>query len=288
MRPAGRFYHRGVERTIALWVAYDGTEFHGWQNQPEQRTVQSVLEQALRRVARHQVDLMGSGRTDTGVHAAGHVSSFRTTCDLEPERFRHAIGSRLPKDVSVIALREVHPDFHATHSAVSKLYRYRIHNVPGRPVEGAVQRYTYHFWEPLDLERMRAGARYYVGEKDFAAMAGKGGNVRETTVRTVLRCDVERHYDEVRIDVEGTGFLYKQVRTMVGTLLNVGRGYWEPQRVAEILASKDRMLAGPTVPARGLCLRWVKYPARLLTPQGAVGESAMPIESVEPSAVRGC
>jgi len=257
-----------VERTIALWVAYDGTEFHGWQNQPELRTVQSVLEQALRRVVRHQVDLLGSGRTDTGVHAAGHVSSFRTTCDLDVERFRHAVGSRLPKDVSIIGVRHVHSDFHATRSAISKLYRYRIHNAPGRPVESATHGHTYHFWESLDVERMREGARHFIGEKDFAAMAGKGGNVRETTVRTVLRCGVERHRDEIRIDVEGTGFLYKQVRTMVGTLINVGRGQWAPQRVAEVLAGAERSDAGPTVPARGLCLRWVKYPARLLRANG--------------------
>jgi tRNA pseudouridine38-40 synthase len=254
-----------VERTIALWVAYDGTEFHGWQNQPDLRTVQSVLEQALRRVVRHQVNLMGSGRTDAGVHAAGHVSSLVTTCELEPERLRHSIGSRLPKDVSLIALRDVDPHFHATRSAVSKLYRYRIHNAPGRPVEHHTQRYTYHFWEPLDLERMRAGARHFLGEKDFAAMAAKGGK-RETTVRKVLRCDIERYLDEIRIDVEGTGFLYKQVRTMVGTLLNVGRGHWAPDRIAETLESGDRANAGPTVPARGLCLQWVRYPPELLSP----------------------
>lgn len=255
-----------VERTIALWVAYDGTEFHGWQNQLDLRTVQSVLEDALRRVVRHPVNLMGSGRTDAGVHAAGHVSSFVTTCELDAERLCHSIGSRLPKDLSLIELRDVHPHFHATRSAISKLYRYRIHNAPGRPVEHFTQRYTYHFWLPLDVERMRAGGRHFIGEQDFAAMASRGGN-RETTVRKVLRCDIERHFDEIRIDVEGTGFLYKQVRTMVGTLLNVGRGHWEPDRVVEILKSADRANAGPTAPARGLCLQWVKYPPELLSPE---------------------
>jgi tRNA pseudouridine38-40 synthase len=254
-----------VERTIALWVAYDGTDFHGWQNQPELRTVQGELEQALRRVVRHHVDLVGSGRTDAGVHAAQHVSSFRTTCELDADRFRHAVGSRLPKDLSIIALRDVHVDFHATQSALSKLYRYRIHNVPGRPVEHFTQRYTYHFWEALDLERMRAAASRFVGEKDFAAMAA-AGNVRESTIRTIFRCDVERCGHEVRIDVEGNGFLYKQVRTMVGTLINVGRRMWEPEHVAEILASGDRANAGPTVPAQGLCLQWVEYPEQLLRP----------------------
>ena len=254
-----------VERTIALWVAYDGTEFHGWQNQLDLRTVQRVLEDALRRVVRHPVNLIGSGRTDAGVHAAGHVSSFVTTCELDAERLRHSIGSRLPKDVSLIALRDVHPHFHATRSAISKLYRYRIHNTPGRPVEHFTQRYTYHFWIPLDVEGMQAGGRHFLGEQDFAAMASKGGH-RETTVRKVLRCDIERQLDEIRIDVEGTGFLYKQVRTMVGTLLNVGRGLWEPDRVAVVLKSTDRANAGPTAPASGLCLQWVRYPPELLSP----------------------
>ncbi len=113
------------------------------------------------------------------------------------------------------------------------------------------------------MDRMRAGARHFVGELDFSAMAN-AGQVRETTVRQVLRCDIERHLDELRIDVEGSGFLYRQVRNMVGTLLNVGRGHWEPDRVAEILKSRDRSNAGPTVPARGLCLQWVRYPPDLM------------------------
>jgi len=266
-----------VERTIAIWVAYDGTEFHGWQNQLDLRTVQSVLEDALRRVVRHPVNLIGSGRTDAGVHAAGHVSSFVTTCELDSERLCHSIGSRLPNELSLIVLRDVHPSFHATRSAISKLYRYRIHNAPNRPVEHHTQRYTYHFWVPLDVELMRAGGMWFLGEQDFAAMASKGGH-RETTVRKVLRCDIERHFDEIRIDVEGTGFLYKQVRTMVGTLLNVGRGKWDSDYVGDILATMDRANAGPTAPARGLCLQWVKYPPELLSPEmrtgSAVGETA--------------
>lgn len=248
-----------MERTIALWVAYDGTDFRGWQTQPEQRTVQDVLEQALRRVVRHQVSLMGCGRTDSGVHAASHVSHFVTTCELPEAKFKHAVGARLPKDISIIDLRAVHPSFDARSSAVSKLYRYRIYNAAGRPVEQFVQRYTYHFWQPLDLDKMREAARHFIGEKDFSAMVATGC-VRESMVRTVLRCVVERQGNEVHIDVEGTGFLYRQVRNMVGTLLNVGRGQWPPQRVQEIMESKDRTQAGPTAPARGLCLMWVKYP----------------------------
>ena len=268
-----------MERTIYLLVAFDGTDFHGWQFQPELRTVQDVIEQAVRRVVRHQVSLVGSGRTDAGVHAAGHASHFVTTCELEPGKMRHAIGARLPKDVTIVALRAVHPRFDARRSAISKLYRYLIHNAPGRPVEHRLQRYTYHYWQPLDLERMRVGARHFIGEKDFTAMSATGG-VRESMVRTVLRCDIERHFDEIRIDVEGTGFLYKQVRNMAGTLLNVGRGFCEPDRVAEILESRQRANAGPTAPARGLCMQWVRYPPHLLVPPDPT-EVAEPVNDAE-------
>ena len=261
-------------RTIAMHVAYDGTGFYGWQDQPELRTVQSVLEQAVRRAVRHQVALTGSGRTDRGVHAAGHVSSLFTTNELVADRLRHSIGARLPKDLSVVHLREVRGDFHATRSAVSKLYRYRIHNTSGRPVEAQTQRYVYHYWHHLDEGAMREAARYFVGKHDFAAMAGKGAP-RLTTVRTIYRCDVERRFSEVRIDVEGDGFLYKQVRNMVGTLIDVGRGHWPPERVGEILASADRSKAGPTAPPRGLCLQWVRYPGALLQPDPAFARTSL-------------
>ena len=262
-------------RTIYLLVAYDGTDFHGWQNQPGLRTVQGVLGLSLRRVVRHELAVIGCGRTDAGVHAAGHVDSFATTCEIPVNRLRHAIGSRLPEDIAIIDVRHVHPTFSARRSAISKLYRYRIHNVRGRPVERRTQRYTYHFWHPLDVERMQAAARHFVGEKDFRAMTPKG-TIRESMVRKVLRCDVERHDPEVRIDVEGTGFLYNQVRNMVGTLVEVGRGYWRPEHVGEILDSRNRANAGPTAPARGLCLQWVRYPAHVLRPgdNGAPGDHA--------------
>ncbi|MCH7885318.1 MAG: tRNA pseudouridine(38-40) synthase TruA [Planctomycetes bacterium] len=252
-------------RTIYLLVAYDGTDFHGWQRQADLRTVQGEIEQTIRRVVRHPVCLIGCGRTDSGVHARGHVSSFQTTCELPPEKFQHALGSRLPQDISIIALRDAHPDFQATRSAQSKLYRYRIHNAPGRPVEHQTQRYAYHYWETLDVERMQEAARHFVGEKDFAAMANSG-QARETTVRKILSCAIERHFDELRMDIEGTGFLYKQVRNIMGTLINVGRGHWQPGCVIDILESRDRAKGGPTAPARGLCLQWVRYPPHLLAP----------------------
>lgn len=254
-----------MQRMMMMVVAYDGTDFHGWQNQTGLRTVQDELEQAIRRTVRHPVQITGSGRTDAGVHAAGHVDSFPTTCVLDVQRLQHAIGARLPKDVSLVSLREVHPDFHATRSAVSKLYRYRVYNSEHRPVQELLQRYTYHFWSRLDVDSMRAAARHFVGEQDFTSMAGTGAP-RLSMVRRIFRCEVERHGNEVRIDVEGDGFLYKQVRNMVGTLMNVGRGMWPPEYVREILDAQDRSRGGPTCPALGLCLQWVRYPDRLLTP----------------------
>ena len=267
-----------MERNIRMWIAYDGTEFHGWQSQPQLRTVQGLIEQAIRRVVRHHITLNGASRTDAGVHARGQAAVFSTTCPIPCHNLKHAIGSRLPKDISITHVREVPAGFRASSEAVSKLYRYRIHNHSRRPVEEQLQRYTYHFWHPLDTAGMQEAARHLVGTHDFAAFA-TSGHQRLTTVRTVLRCEIHRHFDEVRIDVEGTGFLYNQVRNMVGTLIEVGRGHWSADRVPAILASKDRSQAGPTVPARGLCLEWIRYdlvdrpvktqPDALLTISGA-------------------
>ena len=261
-----------MERNIKLLIAYDGTDFHGWQTQTDLRTVQGEIEQAVRRVARNQVDLLGSGRTDAGVHAAGQVANFWTTCQIAADKLHRAIGSRLPKDVTLIDTTEVSSTFHARISAESKLYRYRIHNASGRPVSRLAQRHCYHFWHRLDLDRMRDAARHFVGEMDFASMASKG-SPRETTVRTVVSCSIDRHYDEVRIDVEGKGFLYNQVRNMVGTLVEIGRGHWSPDAMPEILASGNRSRAGPTAPARGLILQWVRYPSSTLRPPDADHDS---------------
>ncbi|MFQ5490668.1 MAG: tRNA pseudouridine(38-40) synthase TruA [Phycisphaerae bacterium] len=260
-------------RNIKLVVAYDGTDFHGWQSQPGLRTVQDLLEQAIRSVARHQVRIIGSGRTDAGVHARGQVANFVTTCTIPAGNFRRAIGSRIPKDMSLRELADVHPGFDARRSSLSKLYCYRVHAAQGRPVDALTQRQTYHFWHPLDIKRMRAAARHFVGTQDFQGFASKGG-VRASYVRQVMRCEVERYYDEIRISVEGSGFLYNQVRNMVGTLLEIGRGHWEPDRVLEVLATRDRSLAGPTAPARGLSLEWVRYPAALLAPADPTDDGA--------------
>lgn len=254
-----------MDRNLRLLLCYDGTDFHGWQHQPEFRTVQGVLSDAIRRVVRHPITLIASGRTDAGVHAVGQVANVATDTNIPSANLRHAFGSRLATDLHVRDVADVSMGFHAIRSATSKLYRYRIHNASCRPVSHMTQRHTYHFWEALDIDRMRAAARHFVGEMDFSAMAS-ARCVRSTMVRRVIRCDVERRFDEIHVDVEGTGFLYNQVRNMVGTLIEVGRGKWEPDHVATILAGLDRTKAGPTAPALGLCLRWVRYPSEHLRP----------------------
>lgn len=257
-----------MPRKLAIWVAFDGTDFHGWQRQPGLRTVQGVLEDALQRSLRHPIDLSGSGRTDAGVHARAHVGSFATDCELTCERIQSSLTSRLPTDLSIIVIREVHPDFRATENAISKMYRYRIHASTRRPVENFAQRYAYHCWVPLDVEAMHVAAQGFIGRHDFTSFAATGMK-RESMVRTVFRCEVSRVFDEIHVDVEGDGFLWKQVRTMVGTLLQVGVGRWKPERIGGIIEARDRSQAGPTMPAHGLCLQWVRYPRVLLEPEGS-------------------
>ena len=258
-----------MERTLLLRIAYDGTDFHGWQTQPGQRTVQAEIEAALRRVVRHPINLAGSGRTDAGVHAAGQTASFVSTCTIPSGRLKHALGARIAPDLSIVDVRDVRPGFDARQHAGSKLYRYRIHAARHRSVDRLTQRHTYHVWDPLDLSAMRTASRHFIGTLDFTSFVATASPVA-CKVRTVLRCDVERHLDEIRIDVEGTGFLYRQVRNMVGTLLSVGWGRWKPEHVAKILEDRDRNSAGPTAPAHGLCLQWVRYSPDMLTPPQTV------------------
>jgi tRNA pseudouridine38-40 synthase len=247
-----------MDRCLKLVLAYDGTGFHGWQRQPGLRTVQQELESVLERVLRHPLRVQGASRTDAGVHARGQVASLMTTSPIPTERIWRAVGYRLPPDLALVHASEAEPGFHASRDPHGKLYRYRVFNATSRPVEMLEARYAWHVWYPLDLECLRAGAAELVGTHDFAAFASQS-NPRESTVRTVRRIGIRRRGQEVLIDVEGDGFLYRQVRNMVGTLVEVGRGHWNPARVQEILASCDRRQAGPTAPAHGLCLQWVRY-----------------------------
>lgn len=259
-----------MARRIKLVIAYDGTDFHGWQTQPGLRTVQAELDAALQRVARQPVTTAGASRTDSGVHAARQVVHVDLEANLPVENLRRALAHRVPDDMTIVHACEVPPAFHASRSACGKLYRYTLHNPepPHAPAASRAQRYRWYVWHTLDLERMQAAANLFVGTHDFVGFANAGSQ-RATTVRTVQCVQVRRRCEQVHIDVAGTGFLYNQVRIMVGTLIEIGRGHWPVERVTEVLRTTDRALAGPTAPPEGLCLQWVKY-----EPWWSVGDEA--------------
>lgn len=245
-------------RNIKLVVAYDGTNYHGWQRQAEGiDTVQQRVEEAARGVVRHPVTVLGAGRTDAGVHATGQVANFYTSNFSVPlTGLRRAMNSRLPADVAVRSAVEVPEGFHASRSAVGKTYRYRIYTAPIRPVLEAGQ--VYHCWRPLDVGAMQEAASRLTGTHDFAGFATSAER-RSDTVRTVWRCEVCRAEDEVHVTVRGDGFLYNMVRIIAGTLVEVGRGRRGPERIDRILDSRDRQDAGPTAPPGGLYLVCVHY-----------------------------
>lgn len=246
---------------LAMRVAYDGTGFAGWQRQPAAPTVQQAIESALATVhgvPAGRVALVGAGRTDAGVHALGQVASWRAPSARAPEVLHAALARLLPPEIRVLALRRMPPSFHARRSALGKVYRYRL--VHGRPALPFEVRWCWPVPRPLDLEAIRGAARALEGRHDFASFAGAGSPVR-TTVRTIRRIEViERNAGGVDIDVEGDGFLYRMVRTLVGLLVEIGAGRRPAHDAARVLAARDRRAAGPPAPAAGLCLQRVLYP----------------------------
>ena len=241
-------------KNYRLVVGYDGTDFRGWQRQPDGRTVQGVLEEAVFKVTRKRTVVHGAGRTDAGVHALGQVAGFRGAFKLTDEVLYRALNAVLPADVRVFSLEEAPSGFHARRSARSKLYRYRIVTAPqASPLD---RRYVLHWPYPLKIGAMREAARLFVRTADFTAFAS---NRDRSPVRTVTRSELRRSGDEIVYSIEAQGFLRYMVRTIVGTLLEVGRGRIRPADIEEIFGRKDRSLAGPTAPARGLTLVRVDY-----------------------------
>ena len=244
---------------LALVVAYDGTGFHGFAAQPGQRTVAGVLLEALDAMLRGDVDDFAcAGRTDAGVHAWGQVVSLSTAADIEPHRLAHALTKRLGPEVVVRSADVVDADFDARHSAVARTYRYTVVNRPAP--DPFLARYAWWVPEPLELARLRLGADPFVGEHDFAAFCRKGPE-GSTTRRRVLRS----HWDVVddgllRYEIRATAFCWQMVRSIVGTLVEIGRGRHTPGEVMGMLRSGDRAQAGRLAPAQGLCLWAVDYP----------------------------
>lgn len=244
-------------RNIRLLLEYDGTPFCGWQMQPLGPSVQSTLEDAIRKVTGEEVRIKGSGRTDAGVHAVGQVANFHTAARMEADAFRRALNSVLPPGVAVLAADEVPSAFDAQFSALAKTYRYRL--LSRRDPSPLEARRAWHVPVPLDLGRMRAAAESLRGRLDFSSFRA-AGCVAADPVRTLRRCEISRAGDVVAFELEADGFLRHMVRNIVGTLVEVGRGRFSPNDIAGIIAARDRTRAGMAAPAWGLYLLRVEYP----------------------------
>ncbi len=243
-------------RRFRVVVEYDGTDFSGWQRQPEERTVQGVLEDAIREMTGESVFVRAAGRTDAGVHADGQVASFDLELKIPPHGLLRGMNSILPVDLALVDVAEAPPDFDARFSARGKVYRYTIWAHFVRSPRRA--RRAWHVREPLDVEAIRAAAAALVGDHDFRAFRASDCD-RRTTRRIVRAIDVDRQGALVTIDVEATAFLKNMVRILVGTLVDVGRGRIEPGAVARMLETGDRSAGGMTAPACGLTLWRVIY-----------------------------
>lgn len=238
-------------KRVKLIVAYDGTAYCGWQLQPNGRTIEGELNQALSSLLQEDIHVIGASRTDSGVHALCNIAVFDTQTRIPAEKISYALNQRLPEDIQIKKSCEVAADFHPRHCSSRKTYEYRIYqdSFP-EPVR---RLYTHFTYVPLDMDRMREGAALLIGEHDFKSFCSTAAVV-ETTVRTILSINIEKQGKEILISVCGTGFLYNMVRIIVGTLMEVGRGSYPPEHVREILETKDRQAAGPTAPACGLTL----------------------------------
>ena len=254
-------------RNIRLVITYDGSDYHGWQRQPRAPTIQALLEASIGRIVGEAATLHGSGRTDTGVHAAGQVANFETSCPIPCPSLRVALNNLLPPAVRIRKAQEVQENFHARYDVRSKTYRYRIFQAPVCPP--FLWRYVHHYPYVLNVRQMARAARKFEGDHDFTSFAGadpasrksqnakqKDSNVRRIfTSRLVRRTSLPLLVYEVR----GSGFLHHMVRNLVGTLIEVGKGRLSPDDMLPILAARDRGIAGPTAPAGGLCLVKVDY-----------------------------
>jgi tRNA pseudouridine38-40 synthase len=258
-------------RNIKLTLSYDGLNYSGWQNQPGKHTIQGLLQQALGDLTGTFIKINGASRTDAGVSALGQAANFLIDSPIPTENFVKALNHRLPRDIVVTEAVEVDQNFDASASAKSKLYRYTIFT--GKKQNVLKTRNCWHRPAPLDIAAMDAAAKMLIGQKDFKSFAS-AADKRTESVRTILRCEVyptkspisnTSHEPRVTsdewlfVDIEADRFLYNMVRNIVGTLVEIGKGKWKPEKINEILEAKDRNAAGPIAPPQGLCLMWIKY-----------------------------
>jgi len=245
-----------VLRTLKLTVEYDGTNYVGWQRQAEGVSIQGLLEEALQPFEGGPVTVHGAGRTDAGVHALGQVASVRTNAGHDVETIQRALNAVLPEDVRITGVVDAAPGFHARFDAVAKIYEYRIVNASY--VSAFEHRYVWHVPGRLDVEAMKEGAAALRGRHDFSAFQATGGDTGSAE-RTIFSIEVDGTCPRLVVRVEGDGFLRHMVRTIAGTLVDVGLGRWPASQVAQILAGRDRTKAGRAAPPNGLFLVRVRY-----------------------------
>lgn len=243
-------------KRIKLTVAYDGTAYSGWQIQKNSNTIEGELAKCLKDLLEEDVRIIGASRTDAGVHALCNIAVFDTLSRMPGDKFAYAMNQKLPEDIKVRKSEEVPVDFHPRQCLSLKTYEYRIVNAA---IANPTRRlYTYFTYANLDITKMREGAAYLVGEHDFRSFCTVGAQV-ETTIRDIHSVSIDREGEEISIKVTGKGFLYNMVRIIAGTLMEIGKGNWEPLYIKDILRSGDRQKAGPTAPASGLTLIDYKF-----------------------------
>lgn len=243
-------------KRVKLTIAYDGTNYCGWQIQPNGITIEEVVNKALRKLTGENITVIGASRTDSGVHAMGNVAVFDTETTIPSDRIAMAINRILPEDIVVVKSEEVALDFHPRYCDCEKTYEYHIVNT--RTLIPTKRLTNYFVSYELDIDKMREGAAYLLGEHDFASFCNIKTDV-ENTVRTVKELEILKNNEEITIRISGNGFLYNMVRIIVGTLIRVGRGFYQPEQVKEILEAKNRKAAGVTAPPHGLMLMEIRY-----------------------------
>lgn len=250
-------------RNIKIEIEYDGTNYNGWQIQQRkpdslrtEKTIQGVMERVLSGILQEAIKVSGSGRTDSGVHSVGQIANFKTKSKMPMAVMQRALNSLLPKDIVIVDIEEANLNFHARFDALSKTYRYQILN---RAYSTAFDRlYQLHVSYKLDAKLMAREARALIGRKDFKSFQAADKKERNS-IRNIKRLSLRKDGTIINIDIEANGFLYNMVRNIVGTLIEIGRGKLPPGSMRRILLAKDRTEAGPTAPAKGLCLMRVKY-----------------------------
>ena len=251
-------------RRIALTIAYDGTEYAGWQRQNGALAVQEVVENAITKLTGTEAELLGASRTDAGVHALGNVAVFDTEATIPAERYAPALNTYLPDDIRIISSKEVSAEFQPRFDAHHKLYEYHI--LTGEVCSPIQFRYVHFMRENLDIEAMNKAASFLTGTHDYTSFCAAAAQVK-TKVRTVRDITVTKHGDEIVISVMGDGFLYNMVRIIAGTLMEAGFGNITAEDVARMLEAKERSAAGPTAPPQGLCLMEYRFPGGIDGPR---------------------